>query len=79
MRVRYEDRALAQIERIRDWIEERAGADTADRIVNSLFTRCEGSTIFRIAERRATTYVPGYAPCRTGGATRSAIAWQGTR
>lgn len=46
MRVRYDDRAIAQLSRIRQWIAQRAGEDVADRIVESIFSRCEALSSF---------------------------------
>lgn len=46
MRVRFEARAVAQIADIRDWIAEKADAETADRIAENIIERCESLASF---------------------------------
>ena len=41
MRIEYEDRALVQLEAIRDWYAEKAGPEAAANIVRALFDRCD--------------------------------------
>lgn len=53
MRVVYADRALGQLEAIRDWLAAEAGPDIARRIVRELLDRCDSLSDF---PRRGTPH-----------------------
>jgi toxin ParE1/3/4 len=46
VRIDYENRALIQLESIRDWYTDKAGPEEAANIVRALFDRCESLAEF---------------------------------
>jgi toxin ParE1/3/4 len=74
VRVVYADRALGQLEAIRDWLAAEAGADIARRIVRELLDRCDSLSDFPRRGTPEDAIRPGLPRFRIAGLSRSGAA-----